>query len=44
MNVNHIDKMRALQDKLINRSCTEHNLKTSLLLMEAAEAIGNLLA
>ena len=44
MNVNQIDKMRALQDRLINRSCTEGNLKTSLLLMEAAEAIGNPLA
>ena len=43
MNVNQIDKMRKLQDKLINRFCTEDNLKNSLLLMEAAEAIGNLL-
>ena len=44
MNVKQIDKIRELQDKLINRSCTENNLKTSLLLMEAAENIGNLLA
>ena len=44
MNISQIDKMRKLQDRLINRSCTEDNLKTSLLLMEAAEAIGNLLA
>jgi len=44
MNVNQIDRIRNLQDELIDRSCTEHNLKTSLLLMEAAEEIGNLLA
>lgn len=43
MDITQIDKMRKLQDRLVNRSCTEDNLKTSLLLMEAAETIGNLL-
>jgi hypothetical protein len=43
MNITQIDKMRKLQERLVNRSCTEDNLKTSLLLMEAAETIGNLL-
>lgn len=38
-----IEEMAKLQDNLIKRSCTEFNLRTSLLLTEAANAIGTLL-
>jgi hypothetical protein len=38
------EEMAKLQARLIKRSCTEYNLTTSMLLTEAARAIGELIA
>ena len=38
-----IEKMEKLQDRLIKRSCSEYNVRNSMLLVEASRAIGDLL-
>ena len=43
MNIEQIEKIEKLQDRLIKRSCTEYNTASSMYLAEAAKAIGTFL-